>query len=352
MNKNKKRKKAGLPPGTVVFTGEKKGENIDLVYVRYGLEGVEERFYTNELPSLMPAIHENVAWYDLRGLDNVSILQDFGTAFDIHPLILEDIANVGQRPKFEEYDNGIFIVAQAFRFKSLDLTFQTEQVSFYVGKNYVISFQEDSEDLFAFIREQIKVGKSRICHKKSDYLAYILVDFIVDQYLEILDQVEEKIEHLEIEVSSSPTPRVKSQLYQLKRELNGFKKNVFLLREAIGRWTRTEVDLVEPTTIVYLRDLLDHVNLTLERSESFRDVLTDLQGLYISELSAKANSVINLLTIISTIFIPLTFIVGVYGMNFDNMPELHSPNGYYVVWALMGTIAIGLVLFFKHRKWL
>jgi magnesium transporter len=265
---------------------------------------------------------------------------------------LEDIANIGQRPKFEEYETGFFIVVHAFHYKVLERSFQTEQISFFVGKNFLVSFQEDSDDIFAHIREQIKNGKEKIRQRNSDFLAYILIDFIVDHYLEALDLIEDRLEKLETEVTSHPSPRQKSEMYHLKRELNMFKKNVFLLREAVGRWLRADSEIIANSTDVFLRDLLDHINLTLERAENYREMIIELQGLYTAELQSKANSVINVLTIISSIFIPLTFIVGIYGMNFENMPELKCEYGYYYTMGFMTIMAISMLILFRHKKWL
>ncbi len=351
MSKRKK-KKTGLPPGTIIFTGEKKTENIDLVLMEFGCDKTNERFFVNQMPTLEVGKENTIAWYDLRGLDNVGILESFGKTFNIHQLVLEDIANIGQRPKFEEYETGFFIVAHAFHYKALERSFQTEQISFYIGQNFLISFQEDSDDIFAPIREQIKNGKEKIRQRNSDFLAYILIDFIVDHYLEALDLVEERIEKLETEVASRPSPSQKSEMYHLKRELNIFKKNIFLLREAVSRWLRADSEIIDNSTDIFLRDLLDHINLTLERAENYREMVIELQALYTAELQAKANSVINVLTIISSIFIPLTFIAGLYGMNFENMPELKWEYGYYYAIGFMVMLAISMLILFRHKKWL
>ena len=349
----KHRKKVGTPPGTVIFTGEKKTENIDLTLVRYSDCDVIEKHYKNQFPTeFEKPTEQNICWYDIKGLDNIDIIKTYGEKFNIHPLVLEDIVNIGQRPKFDEYEQGVFIVATAFRYKKLEMIFQSEQISFYLGKNFLLSFQEDNEDIFEPIRHQIKVGKEKIRHKKSDYLTYVLVDYIVDQYLEILDTIEIQIENLEIEVTDNPTPRVKSTLYHLKRELNNFKKNAASLREAVLRWSRLDLDFIEQSTDIFLRDLLDHVNQVIERTENNREILTELQGLYLTGIGSKTNGVINVLTIISSIFIPLTFIAGVYGMNFKYMPELEQPNGYPILMASMGVIALGMLGFFKYRKWI
>ncbi len=349
----KQKKKAGLPPGTVVFTGEKKTENIDLTLVRFNPITVLEKHFKNQFPSgFEKPTEENVCWYDVKGLDNIDIIEAFGHNFNIHRLVLEDIVNIRQHPKFDEYEDGIFISMNAFVYKKIEMSFQSEQISFYLGEDFLLSFQEDSEDIFQDIRQQIQIGKEKIRLKKSDYLAYVLVDYIVDSYFEILDTIEEQIEILEIEVINNPTPRVKSSLYHLKRELNGFKRNIVSLREAVLRWLRADYGFIEKSTDIFLRDLLDHINHTIERSENYREMLSELQSLYISGIGAKTNGVINVLTIISSIFIPLTFIAGVYGMNFKYMPELEYPNSYPILMCFMGVIALGMLGFFRYRKWI
>jgi magnesium transporter len=349
----KRKKKTGLPPGSMVFLGDKNTEHINVTLMRYNQEEVFIKKYENELPTITDMSSDNtVTWYDLKGLSNLVLMEQIGKAFQVHPLVLEDIVAVGQRPKFEEYETGIFLVAHAYKFNETTLTLQAEQISFYIGQNFLITFQEDSEELFLPICNLIEAAKDKIRHRKSDYLAYILLDYIVDQYLEILDTLEEKIEHYETAVLSQPSPHHKSIIYSLKREISAFKRNTLSLREAIQKWILFDGDFLQETTKIYLRDLLDHTNRVMERSESAREQLTELQGLYLSGLSAKVNNVINILTMISTIFIPLTFIVGVYGMNFDNMPELHHPYGYYYVLGFMATLGISLLLYFKYRRWL
>jgi magnesium transporter len=349
----KNKKKAGLPPGTPVFTGEKKTANIDLAFVCFNHETVEEKHFKNQFPpEFASPSDEKVNWYDLKGLDNLSIIEDFGKHFNIHPLVLEDIVNVGQRPKFEEFESGLFIVVTAYAYRNLEMRFHPEQISFYIGKNFLLTFQEDAEELFDGIRQQIFAGKGKIRQKNSDYLAYILIDFIVDQYIETLDIIEEQIEKLESEVISNPTPRVKGNIYHLKRELNLFKKNTISLRDAMQKWSRSETDFSSNHMDIFLRDVLDHLNSCIERSENNREMLTELQGLYLSGMTAKVNGVINVLTIISSIFIPLTFIAGVYGMNFKYMPELEHPWGYPATLSVMVMIALSLLVFFRYRKWI
>ncbi len=349
----KRLKKKGLPPGSIVFTGEQQNVNANLRYVFYDENSVEEQnISTFSSPKMVTAKENQVLWYDLKGVEQVAVIEQLGAVFNIHPLILEDVANTTQRPKFEEYELGNFIVAQAFQFNPTTLRFKTEQICIYFSKDFLISFQEDAEELFLSVCHQITLGKGKIRSKKADYLAYALLDTIVDEYVEILETVEEKIVSLEIEVTNNPRPLLKTSIYQLKRELLHFRKSVNSLREAIIRMMRSDNEYINEDTHVFLRDLLDHITHILERTENFREMLSELQNLYIAEISFKANGVVQMLTIISSIFIPLTFIVGLYGMNFKYMPELEWVYGYPTVIGIMVVLVILLLIYFRKKRWL
>jgi magnesium transporter len=345
--------KKGLPPGSVIFTGDNTSEKVNFRYILYDETNAKEENVTHfSSAAAVSFLPNQTLWYDLKGLHQVALIEELGKAFTIHPLALEDIANVSQRPKFEEYDEGNFIIAQAFTFNSTTLRFSAEQVAFFFNKQLLISFQEDEDELFLSVCQQITNGKGKIRHRKADYLAYNLLDTIIDEYFVILETIEEKITSLEIEVTNNPRPLLKSSIYQLKRELLNFRKSVNSLREAISKMMRSENDFIENSTLVFLRDLHDHLTQVLERTESSREMLSELQNLYIAEISFKANGVMQMLTIISSIFIPLTFIVGLYGMNFDVMPELRWPYGYPMVLTLMAGIVILLLVYFRKKRWL
>lgn len=351
--KKKKVHKKGLLPGSIVFTGEKTVSTADLRCVIYDEAKVNEQNITEfplnkvEIPS-----DDQIVWYDLKGVNQISVIEQLGKTFNIHPLVLEDVANTTQRSKFEEYKSGNFIVAQAFKFNPVTYHFSQEQISIFFSKNVVISFQEDEEELFTEIKNYIINDKGKIRQKKADFLAYLLVDTIVDDYIDILDLIEEKITTLEVEIMTDPRPIQKITIYKLKRELLTFRKSVLSLKEAMMKMARIENEYIEPNNTIFVRDLLDHITHILDRTEQYRDMLSELQNLYLSEIGYKANGVIQLLTIISSIFIPLTFIVGVYGMNFDNMPELHWEYGYHTVWFVMILIAVSLLIYFRRKRWL
>jgi magnesium transporter len=352
-NKRKNKKPPGLPPGTIVFTGEQRVAHPDIFFTQYAEnECIEEKYQNYSLLQLKQSVADSVLWYDVCGLHDVPLLESFGQHFDVHNLVLEDIANTNQRPKIEEYSTGIFILAQAFSFDTQKLTFTSEQIALYLGDGFLLSFQEDAEDLFISVRQQILNAKSKLRRKKSDYLAYLLLDTIVDNYIEVLDTIEDEIVKLETEIMVHPHESIKSRIYHLKREGSNFRKSVAALREAIARLAKADSVYIQESTAIFIRDLQDHIAQVLERCENNREMLTELQNLYVSEISFKMNNVIQVLTIVSSVFIPITFIAGVYGMNFEGMPELKHPYGYPAVWGLMLTVAFGSLAYFRYKRWL
>jgi magnesium transporter len=346
----RKRKKSGLPPGSLIYTGERKIANPNVTLLQYNESSLEEKQQVGE-EVVLPE-DGNVTWYDIRGLHEIGLVEKIGGIFDIHPLVQEDILNIHQRPKFEEHTNGFFIVFQALSFDGKKLVVQFEQVSLFVGKNFLISFQEDASDLFTAVRERLASGRGRIRMRGPDYLAYALVDSVVDNYYLILDDIEEAIEKMEADILEGRASDIKSRIHKLKREMIGLRKSVAPLREAVNRFARAEHELISQESVIFLRDLHDHMVQVMDTIETSRDTLTGMQDLYLSELSYRMNNVMQVLTIIATIFIPLTFLAGVYGMNFDNMPELHWKYGYFAVWAIMVVIALGLIRYFRTKRWL
>lgn len=343
-----------MPPGSIVFTGEQQTSKADMRFVRYN-----EVFYDTKSITVFPVANfvksdpNYVVWYDLKGVHDVKVVEQIGEAFDIHLLALEDVVNTGQRPKFEEYNKESFIVFHAFKFNKTTLRFKSEQISIFFGKDFLISFQEDTDELFSNVNIHIAESKGKIRLKKADYLAYSLLDKIVDDYIEVLEDVEDIITDLEIEITKKPKPPLKSAIYQLKGELLTFRKSISSLREAIIKMIRNQSEFVVSDGMeFYLRDLLDHITHVLERTENYREMLSELQNLYLAEVDFQANEVVKVLTIVSSIFIPLTFIVGVYGMNFENMPELKWVYGYYAVWGIMTLTAILLLLYFYRKRWI
>ena len=352
--KNKKRvNNKGLAPGSVIFTGDRKMEYTDIHFVRFDLEKLETEDYGAEgIVEFLAPIEGKVTWYDIRGIHDTKLIEKLGVKYDIHPLVLEDIADTEQRPKFDEYENGVFISAKALRFDSLTVEIETEQVSIFIGKNFIISFQEDEDDLFVGVRERINSGRGKIRTRGADYLGYALLDNLVDNYFSVIDKVDEQIEKLEEEIIKEPQSGSKAKNHNLKREMLILRKAVQPLREAISKFAKSENYVVADSTGIFLRDLYDHTIQVMDMVENYRDVLTGLQDLYLSEISFKMNQVMQVLTVISTIFIPLSFLTGMYGMNFDHIPELKHENGYFILLGVMATITVGLLIYFRKNRWI
>ncbi|MEO1714414.1 MAG: magnesium/cobalt transporter CorA, partial [Bacteroidota bacterium] len=265
---------------------------------------------------------------------------------------LEDITDIYQRPKLETYEKDLFLLIKEFHWNPDTLKLTTEQVSLYFRQGLLLSFQETESDLFIKIRERIAAKSGRIRQRGTEYLAYALMDGMVDRYFQVLDRIEERIESLEDQILDDPNPEIKGQIHKLKKQVVLIRKNAAPLREAIAQFTNVDLEWVGEGTLPFLRDLTDHINQVLEMVESQREVLNSLYDLFLSELGYRNNQVIQLLTLISAVFIPLSFIVGLYGMNFQFMPELGWSYGYLYVWLLMIGVALGLLFYFRRKKWL
>lgn len=343
-------KTKGLPPGSLVYVGDKKTENPDISILDYNSKDskeikckkIEECFsYKNKT---------SITWINIDGL-NEEIIPKIGEKFEIHPLVLEDILNTYQRPKIENYGKYIFIVLKMLILDENN-NVSIQQISFILSKNMVISFQEKKGDVFDSIRERIRNNKGRIRKRGSDYLVYSLLDSIVDNYFSILEKVSEKIEIIEDKLIENPEPETLQEIHRLKREMIFVRKSIWPLREVINSLYREESKIIKNTTHVFLRDLYDHTIQVIDTVESFRDMISGMLDIYMSSVSNKMNEVMKVLTIFAAIFIPLTFIAGVYGMNFHYMPELGYQIGYPLVLILMLLVGITLLIYFKRKKWL
>lgn len=352
MLKKKRSKKVGLSPGTLIHIGEMKAEKVKITIIDYDEEqiqereakGVEECFPFKDKPT--------VTWINIDGIHDIEIIEKIGKHFGIHSLVLEDILNTAQRPKMEDLGDYIFIVLKMIKYDDKKAEIKSEQVGLILGSNYVISFQEQEGDVFDPIRERIRNAKGRIRKMRSDYLTYALIDTIVDNYFIILEKIGEKIEDIEEELVTNPTPVTLQIIYNLKRDLIFLRKSVWPLREVVSGMLRGESSLIQKSTNIYLRDVYDHTIQVIDTIETFRDMIAGMLDIYLSSISNKMNEVMKVLTIIATIFIPLTFIAGVYGMNFRYMPELGWHWGYPLVLVLMAIVGILMVLYFRKKKWL
>ncbi|MCE5285060.1 MAG: magnesium/cobalt transporter CorA [Pelosinus sp.] len=346
--------KVGLPPGTLLHIGDICAEQVSIRLIHYNNDTMEES-YNPPLPQLKEsAAQSGVTWIDIQGLD-AKIVADVGLQFSIHPLTLEDILNTNQRPKFEDYGEYLCIIAKALTIQQNQSGYESQQISLILGEGYVISFRERAEganDVFSGVYERVIQGRGKLRSRKADYLLYALLDNMVDHYFLVLEQMGEKIETVEEEIVIKPYEGLLQELHQLKRDMLFIRKEIWPVRELIGGLERGESAHIEEATYIYLRDIYDHVIQVIETVEIYRDMLSGMLDIYLSSISNRMNEVMKLLTVISTIFIPLTFIAGLYGMNFENMPELKWPYGYYGVLAVMGLLTSAMVAYFRRRGWL
>ncbi|RME31356.1 MAG: magnesium and cobalt transport protein CorA [Candidatus Zixiibacteriota bacterium] len=347
---NKTSEKAGLPPGTVVLVGART-EPTRITLLDYDEQNVdvrelfkvEEAFPFRQTPT--------VSWLNLTGLKDVSAIEKIGTEFGLHPLTLEDIVHLNQRPKVEVYDNYVFVVIKMMRVVSGARELDIEQVSIVIGENFVLTFQEREGDVLDPLRVRITKGKGRIRRYGADYLGYAILDAIVDQYFGVIEEFEEMLESLDDLVLGATESRVPAELHSLRSNLLILRKYIPPLREVVSTLIRTADGIIKEATLPYLRDLHDHVFRITESLDFLREGISGLRETYLSDVSNRMNAVMKVLTVIATIFIPLTFIVGVYGMNFEYMPELKFRWGYFVVWIVMLVIAGAMVGYFRKKNW-
>jgi magnesium transporter len=346
-------KKAGLPPGSLVHIGEKRGDKAKVAILDYDEAHVQEKEVETIEECFIFKDHPTVTWIDVDRIDHVETIEKLGGCYGLHPLVLEDILNTDQRPKMEEYDSYSFIVLNMLYYRDQSGQVDTEQVSLILGKNFVLSFQEGKEgDVFGPLRDRIRTGKGRIRKMGADYLAYAMIDAIVDHYFIILEKLGERIESLEDALVAQPTTGTLKEIHSLKREMILLRKAVWPLREVIGSLTRGESPLIQESTRVYLRDVYDHTIQVIDSIETFRDMVSGMLDIYLSSVSNRLNAVMKVLTIIATVFMPLTFLAGVYGMNFKHMPELEWTWAYPALWLVMIAIGVVMLVYFRKKKWL
>jgi len=348
----KRSHKAGLPPGTLVHVGEKRRERVKLSVITYSGSSFREAKVANIKEAVSLRDKSLVTWLNIDGVHQPEIIEQVGKQFGIHPLVLEDIVYTEQRPKIDDLDYYIFVVLRMLRFDEKESETKSEQVSIVLGRDFVISFQEKQGDVFEVIRERIRNNKGRIRKMGADYLAYALIDAIVDNYFLILEKLGETIGDIEDKLVTNPSTETLRAIHDLKREMIFLRKSVWPLREVIRRVETSESPLINKSTSIYLRDVYDHTIQVIDSVETFRDMLSGMLDIYLSSVSNRMNEVMKVLTIIATIFIPLTFVAGIYGMNFRYMPELEWSWGYPFVLLLMLAVGIAMLLYFRRRKWL
>lgn len=349
-HKNKSRASYRMPPGTVQFIGTRRMESPRLELVEYNSRDARSREIASAAECC--AFSEgHISWLAVKGLHEVGVIEKIGDQLGVHPLILEDIANTEHYPKIEFFDRYIYTELKQLFFDRATLELATEQASFLLGANYVVSFLESDSGIFSEVKDRILNKKTKIGSRGADYLNYSLIDAVIDNYFIVTDEIGEELESLEEEIVESPTPGSLKRLHSLRRSLIQIRKAVAPLREVVRKFEILETELISEQSNLYYRDLYDHTVQILESVETYRDIMSALLDVYLSSTSNKLNSVMKVLTVISTIFIPLTFIAGVYGMNFRAMPELDWDYGYAFAWGIMLMVAIGMLANFKRKRW-
>jgi magnesium transporter len=343
--------KAGLPPGSLVYVGDRNAAKATVTVIEYR-EGLVREASLTDLTECFPCSDTTtVTWIDVDLVHHVELVAKLGECFGLHPLLLEDVLNTDQRPKVEEFGDTVYIVLRALSCNGERFSIETEQISLVLGPNYLLSFQERDSGIFSKVRERIRNEKGRLVRSGADYLAYALLDTIVDNYFIVLERLGERIEILEEDLVRNPVPSALQELHSLKRNLIFLRRSVWPLREVLSSLQREGSTLVSASTQLYLRDVYDHTIHAIDTLETFRDMLSGMLDIYLSSASNRLNEVMKVLTIIATIFIPLTFIVGIYGMNFRHMPELAWRWGYPLVLLLMALVSGAMIYYFKRKKW-
>ncbi len=344
-------KKIGLPPGTLVYIGEARQNEVRIHYFDYNEKEYSEKDVNHLSDCLALKDKDSVTWININGVHHTEIVEEAGRLFKLHPLLLEDVVNTLQRPKYEDYESHLFFTLKMLSYDPNKQEVDTEQVSFVLADKFVISFQEKEGDLFDPVRERIRNMRGKVRTKGCDYLIYALLDVVVDNYFSIIESLGVEVDDMEEEILAHPDQSAMQQMQVLKRNMMEIRSTVYPLREAIFKLQKEESPLILTETQSYFSDVYDHTVQIMESIESYKDIVASIKDIYMSSLSLKMNQVMQVLTVISTIFIPLTFLVGVYGMNFKNMPELRTQYGYFVLWGIMGIIALAMVFMFKKKKW-
>ncbi len=345
-------KKVGMSPGTLMHVGEPKDESVIVSLIYYDESRCEEVAVATGDQALISRERTGVSWINIDGTHDLTIVERIGAHYGLHPLILEDIVTTGQRPKFEDFGEYIFITLVALEGTGSGGEVISDQISMVFGANYLLSFQARPGDCWGPVRERLRQGKGRLRKTGADYLAYSLMDAVVDNYFVTLERIGEQIEQLQDQVLTDPTPEVLAEIHSVKGDLLYLRKSVWPLRDVISSMQRTESSLISDLTTTYLRDIHDHTVQVMDTIETLRDIVSGLLDIYLSSVSNRLNAVMKVLTIIATIFIPLTFIAGVYGMNFDVMPELRWRWGYPAIMGIMFALGVTMLAWFRKKDWL
>lgn len=344
-------KKTGMPPGAVCYIGEQRDFIPNLNLIEYSPDFFEQK-PIKRISEVDVAGRNHVHWLNVEGIHDTQLIEQIGEHFQLHPLILEDIVNTSQRPKLEEYDNCVFITLKSLVFNEKEKRVTPEQISIVLFNNLVITFQEQIGDTLSEVLERIKLSKFKIRSKGTDYLVYALIDLIVDKYYFSIEALGSQLELLEDEVFNNPSPVSLQKIQSVKHELLEVRRSVYPLREVINRFQKDDLDFINENNLKYFNDVYDHTIKIIDTIETYRELNAGLKDIYLSSISLKMNQIMQVLTIVGAIFIPITFLAGVYGMNFDYMPELHWKYSYPVFWLIILLIIGALITFFRRKKWL
>jgi magnesium transporter len=345
-------RKAGMPPGTLVYIGDKGQLPARITITRYN----ENDYVEDELDAFAECLAQDdpaeVTWINVNGLQQIKNLEKLGDCFKIHPMVLEDILDIEQRPTVEDYEGYLYIALKTISHAPESQEIMSEQVSLVLGPHYLISFHEGDGDLFAPIRERLQASKGRIRKMGADFLAYSIIDLLVDDYFVELEGFSDRVEYLEDKVVAQPSPEILREVHRFKNDMILLRKSLWPLREVVGRLERREFPLISDALTIYFKDVYDHTIIAIETVETYRDILSGMLDIYLSSMSNRLNEIMKVLTIIATIFMPLTFITSLYGMNFKNMPELQWHYGYYGVVGAVVVIAVTMLVFFRRKRWI
>lgn len=348
----KRAKKAGQPPGTAIYTGDKNNRPATVTVINYDANQYQERIVQEVKPGEFKN-EKGIIWINVEGLHDITLIEQIAHEFNLHPLTIEDILNVEQRAKVEEFDGYLFIALKVLQWDNKTNDFTIQQLSLILGEGFLLSFQELDTNLFDSIQTRLaKTANQRLRTHGSDYLAYRLIDTVIDEYFVVLERLGESIEKIEERIIASPTPQTIRIIYRLRRQLLFLRKAIWPMREAISHLLHVEDNFITPFTKVYLRDVYDHSVQTIDTLETFRDMLASLLDMYLSSITNRMSEIMKTLTIITTIFIPITAIASIYGMNFQYLPGLHWYWGFMITLGVMVAIAIAMLIYFRRKKWI
>ncbi|MGZ7136499.1 MAG: magnesium/cobalt transporter CorA [Methanobacterium sp.] len=343
----KRNKKPGLPPGSIIYTGKKDIET-KISLIEYDKDNFNQKII-EKCPEFENK--DNVTWIKINGFSEIEKLKDIGRCFNLHSLVLEDVLNTNQRSKIDDFEDYLYLVLKIID-EDDEYNVTTKQISLILKKDVLISFQDDEDKIFDLIIKRLKSKETQIRNRGADYLLYSLIDVVIDSYFFNLEKLEDRMGVLEEDLIKHPEPNVLNKIHDMKMDIITFRKAIWPLREILSNFGSYNYSLIDKSTDYFIRDVYDHSILVFEMLESFRDRISDMLDIYLSSTSNKLNEIVRVLTVISTIFVPLTFIVGLYGMNFRFMPEIEYPYSYPLILSGMVLIAVSMLIYFRRKKWI